>query len=146
LENSSLLVSRGLHRVLADLAEVGYDAEWLVLGGDEIGTIYHRPRFWMVAHAQGERQVGEPVRRDGSLEDATPVGSGWLADYQRAAFLAGRERWQDELGVRLLADDVADRVAGLSAAFNGQVPAVAATAWSVLMSRISKEKPDAERA
>jgi len=50
LENSPLLVGRGLARVLGDLAEIGYDAEWLVLGADDVGAPHIRKRIWILAH------------------------------------------------------------------------------------------------
>lgn len=50
LENSPLLVGRGLARVLGDLAEIGYDAEWLVLGADDVGAPHVRKRIWILAH------------------------------------------------------------------------------------------------
>ena len=37
LENSPLLVGRGLARILGDLARIGYDAAWCVLGADAVG-------------------------------------------------------------------------------------------------------------
>lgn len=50
LENSPLLVGRGLARVLGDLSEIGYDAEWLVLGADDVGAPHVRKRIWILAH------------------------------------------------------------------------------------------------
>ncbi|MBT9449978.1 DNA cytosine methyltransferase [Akkermansia glycaniphila] len=41
MENSPLLVGRGLTRVLSDLAEIGYDAAWEVLGADDVGRVAH---------------------------------------------------------------------------------------------------------
>ena len=38
LENSPMLVIRGLGRVLGDLAEIGYNARWLVMGADDVGA------------------------------------------------------------------------------------------------------------
>jgi len=38
VENSPLLVRRGLEVVLSDLAEMGYDATWCVLGADTSDT------------------------------------------------------------------------------------------------------------
>lgn len=38
VENSPMLTSRGLGRVLGDLAAMGYDAEWGVLGADDCGA------------------------------------------------------------------------------------------------------------
>jgi DNA (cytosine-5)-methyltransferase 1 len=48
IENSPMLTSRGLERVLADLASMGFDAEWGVLGANEIGANHKRERIWIV--------------------------------------------------------------------------------------------------
>jgi len=37
VENSPLLVGRGLTRVLSDFTEMGYDARWCVLGANDVG-------------------------------------------------------------------------------------------------------------
>lgn len=50
VENSPMLTSRGLGRVLGDLAEMGYDAEWCVLGAVDLGAHHQRERIWIVAH------------------------------------------------------------------------------------------------
>ena len=50
MENSPLLTSRGLGTVLGDLAEIGYDAEWVVLGADDIGAPHRRKRIWILAY------------------------------------------------------------------------------------------------
>lgn len=55
VENSPLLVRRGLERVLWDLAEAGYDAWWEVLGAGDVGAMHKRDRIWITAHlADGE--------------------------------------------------------------------------------------------
>jgi DNA (cytosine-5)-methyltransferase 1 len=48
IENSPMLTSRGLERVLADLASMGFNAEWGVLGANEIGANHQRNRIWIV--------------------------------------------------------------------------------------------------
>lgn len=57
VENSPALTSRGLCRVLGDLAEMGYDAEWGVLGADAPAVAFgcalpavahNRDRIWIV--------------------------------------------------------------------------------------------------
>jgi len=48
IENSPMLTSRGLERVLADLASMGFDAEWGVLGANEVGANHQRDRIWIV--------------------------------------------------------------------------------------------------
>ena len=50
VENSPMLTSRGLGIVLADLAEMGYNAEWGVLGADDIGAPHRRKRIWILAY------------------------------------------------------------------------------------------------
>lgn len=52
VENSPMLTSRGLGRVLGDLAALGYDAEWGVLGAADVGAPHQRDRIWIVANAQ----------------------------------------------------------------------------------------------
>ena len=50
VENSPLLVSRGLAVVLGDLAALGYDARWGVLGAHHVGAPHKRHRLWIVAY------------------------------------------------------------------------------------------------
>ena len=47
VENSPMLVVRGLDRVLGDITELGYDARWAVIGADDIGAGHQRKRFWL---------------------------------------------------------------------------------------------------
>jgi DNA (cytosine-5)-methyltransferase 1 len=53
IENSPMLVNRGLGTVLADLAKLGFDAEWGVLGAADIGANHKRDRIWVVAKRSG---------------------------------------------------------------------------------------------
>ena len=62
VENSPMLTSRGLGRVLGDLASMGFDARWGVLGAADVGANHQRDRIWIVAkwrrhisHAQHDR-------------------------------------------------------------------------------------------
>lgn len=50
MENSPALVVRGLDRVLGDLAEIGYDAEWRIISAAEFGAPHTRKRCWIVAY------------------------------------------------------------------------------------------------
>ena len=52
VENSPLLTRRGLNRVLGDLAAMGYDARWGVLGAVDAGAPHKRDRIWIVADAE----------------------------------------------------------------------------------------------
>ena len=50
VENSPALLTRGLGRVLGDLAALGYDCRWTVLGAADVGAPHQRHRFWLVAY------------------------------------------------------------------------------------------------
>ena len=47
VENSPLLVSRGLGLVLADLAGMGFSASWGVVGAHHAGAPHKRNRIWI---------------------------------------------------------------------------------------------------
>jgi len=66
LENvPGLLASGYFGQVLGDLAKTGYDAEWCVLGADDVGAPHRRKRLWILAYAneagRGEQRRPEPV-------------------------------------------------------------------------------------
>ena len=50
VENSPMLTVRGLGTVLGDLATVGFDARWGVLGAAHVGAPHLRERIWIVAN------------------------------------------------------------------------------------------------
>lgn len=65
VENSPMLTGRGLGVVLGDLAALGYDARWGVLGADDLGGFHRRERLFIVANSS-ERRRDEP--RQGQVE------------------------------------------------------------------------------
>jgi DNA (cytosine-5)-methyltransferase 1 len=50
MENSSELLDRGFGQVLADLAALGYDAEWHCIPASYVGSPHIRDRIWIIAH------------------------------------------------------------------------------------------------
>lgn len=60
VENSPALLTRGLGVVLSDLASLGYDCKWTVLGAAEVGAPHQRDRFWLVAHSTSEQHQSSP--------------------------------------------------------------------------------------
>ncbi|MDB1108122.1 DNA cytosine methyltransferase [Pseudomonas extremaustralis] len=56
VENSPMLVGRGLAVVLGDLAEMGYDAQWCIVSASDCGAPHQRERCWVVAHDNGTWQ------------------------------------------------------------------------------------------
>jgi DNA (cytosine-5)-methyltransferase 1 len=53
VENSPMLTSRGLGTVLGDLASMGFDARWGVLGAADVGANHQRDRIWIIAERRG---------------------------------------------------------------------------------------------
>lgn len=49
VENSPMLLTRGLGVVLSDLAALGYDCKWTVLGAADVGANHKRERLWIYA-------------------------------------------------------------------------------------------------
>jgi len=56
VENVTALRSRGLGRVLGDLAKIGYDAEWHCIPASAVGAPHERDRLWIVAYPEGIRR------------------------------------------------------------------------------------------
>lgn len=58
LENVPGLVRHGLPYVLADLAELGFHAEWGMYSAAEVGAPHKRERFWLLAYSDGAPGTG----------------------------------------------------------------------------------------
>ena len=97
VENSPMLVTRGLERVLADLTAMGYDSRWGVISAADIGANHKRERIWIVANSKHHRhsdsisgidgeKIGLPKEiRQKRSGGRMPVGtsdlvSGWTAN------------------------------------------------------------------
>ncbi len=63
LENVVGLLSpgRGFSRILADLASLGFDAEWECLPAHAVGLPHARDRVWIVAYRPDHRRQTEPT-------------------------------------------------------------------------------------
>jgi len=71
IENVPMLTIRGGTRVIADLAEIGYDASWTIIGADDVGAWHRRKRIWICAYPEvkwtGEsREPDKKKRIEGS--------------------------------------------------------------------------------
>ena len=67
VENSPMLTSRGLGTVLGDLAAMGFDAEWGVLGAHHAGAPHKRDRIWILA--RNSDRDSKPTQ---SVDDEAP--------------------------------------------------------------------------
>lgn len=139
VENSPILTSRGLGRVLGDLAEMGFDAQWGVLGASDVGAPHRRERIWIVADAgKNGRLCGGMVqnvnREKGEGREQAVRGKDWLWAQILQANRKIPEQWLSEPNVNGMADGVAYQAHRLAAIGNGQVPRVAAAAFNILSS------------
>ena len=128
-ENSPVLRTRGLGVVLEDLASLGYNARWGVIGAGDIGAPHKRDRMWVLAYTNNESR---------------------LQTYSQTSSLRGqRDSWDDaswaywnntspldwslpEAVSNGTPDGVAHRMDRVKAIGNGQVPQCAAVAFSIL--------------
>ncbi len=127
VENSPLLVRRGLGLVLSDLAALGFSARWGVVGAHDAGAPHKRDRIWVLAYAEGVGFQGSSIgdrlhSSQGSIWRSQPMrsSSGIVEDVADAqgkrsrAGLCGNEARQ----VHQLADcgDAADALCDRSSA------------------------------
>ena len=122
IENSANLRGNGLVTVLQGLAEIGYNATWDVLSAAAIGATHERKRMWIVAS-----NANVPQCKGGGLSwgGAKKVTEPWVDSW-----------WKAEPKDDRVDDGVAFGVDRLKATGNGQVPAVAAIAWTKLHERL----------
>ncbi|MDF2446980.1 MAG: cytosine-specific methylase family protein [Moraxellaceae bacterium] len=157
IENSAALVTRGLERVLCDLAALGFNAEWGVISAADLDAPHRRERIWIVANADSSREqqcaeAGNEARHrpgDGSAHLGYSNGEHWPEGRRQAQ---GAERkggyagqpgggsggagsfadWPAEPAMGRVAYGMPHRVDRLEALGNGQVPRVAAAAFAAL--------------
>lgn len=99
VENVSALSFRGLSIVLADLAEIRYNAEWFTLQAREVGAPHKRERLFIVAHANsGGWGTGNDSYGTLSLRTQTQRSENVSSDGN------GRERRLDKLSTLQPAD------------------------------------------
>ncbi len=132
VENSPMLTGRGLGRVLGDLASLGFDAKWGVLGAADAGAPHQRDRIWVMANSQGMFRDGRADHAGGSSEGTKTSRS--LPKPGNAGRDSGSERdwWSAEPSMGRVAHGLASPVDRLHAIGNGQVPAVVRLAWETL--------------
>jgi len=160
VENSPMLVTRGLERVLADLTSMGYDSRWGVISAADIGAKHKRERVWIVASSNSNKQYrrSKPQQPlNPSREKVHNESSGIRSEVPKQEYVGNTESprltpcaerqgqrqswgasigssqwWETEPNVDRVVDGLASRVDRLKAIGNGQVPLCAATAWRIL--------------
>jgi DNA (cytosine-5)-methyltransferase 1 len=143
VENVAALLGRGLSRVVGDLAEIGYDAEWEVVSAADVGAPHLRERVWIMAYPKSERCAKDrefrrresPQWASRSREEVADTWMHWTCGWEREpqealryARKGGRqEAWMSipESLLGRVADgvpDIVDRLRGLGNAVVPQIP------------------------
>ena len=129
VENVSALRGRGLWRVLADLAEVGYDAEWGTLPAAVFGAPHLRERLFIVAYSNGDGWSSSQIQpRIFKTPIGAESGSGFSTWQQRGKpcrASGGRVRLLPNAGDFRVPYGLPDGVDRLRALGNAVVPQVA---------------------
>ena len=106
VENSPMLTSRGLGRVLGDLASMGFDARWGVLGAADIGANHQRDRIWIVAKQMGNsdndgqiaseiREIAEPRSNDIKAKQNEAIQSQGSGEQHETLAYSRCELWDE---------------------------------------------------
>lgn len=82
VENVSELLRNGMGRVIGDLAQVGYDAEWHSIPALAIGADHIRERIWVIAYPDSTRS--EIIEQRGGQQRQAQVGKDASKDYADA--------------------------------------------------------------
>jgi len=128
VENSPMLVGRGLGLVLLDLAKMGFSARWGIVGACDVGAPHQRKRLWIVGYPASFRQPEGCERlRQKSAERSEHPGT-WNG------------RRVDQPGIERVVDGMAGQMDRLRCTGNGQVPAVVRLAWNTLNSYTDSPK------
>jgi DNA (cytosine-5)-methyltransferase 1 len=129
LENVPNIRTKGLSRVVRELADIGYDCRWCTISAAEIGAPHKRERWFLLAHARRKGpQEALSEGNDGGLE----LSEGRCA-FQIQTTSNGRGWWDVEPNVGRVAHGVPKRVDRLRALGNAVVPAQAREAFERLM-------------
>jgi DNA (cytosine-5)-methyltransferase 1 len=156
IENVPGLRTSGLRDVLADLARLGFDAEWDYFTAAETGAPHIRRRLFILAYADSFRGRPQPGWAGGADWADTVVtggdGATWVATYANGPRELQPERivadqwgwsrdgngWSPVPPVCGVDDGTPERVDREKALGNAVVPQQAALAWRELTERIGE--------
>jgi DNA (cytosine-5)-methyltransferase 1 len=118
VENSPMLTSRGLGTVLGDLASMGFDAKWGVLGAADVGAPHLRDRIWIVGKMAdtsellgngGNNNTGKFLGRESISEFRNSSGSKNVANSGQIGFSSPQTKQGMEGGFGFAISSLASR-------------------------------------
>ena len=160
VENVAAIVGNGLGTVLADLAEMGFSAEWGCIRASDCGAPHHRDRWFCLAtHSDSNERrtsgmgqdawadrrndvsgvcevLADPFseRQQGQRQSLNAFDSTSAETWQTTDVINGcvGDFWTTESFVGRVANGISNRVHRLKGLGSAQVPLQAAVAWKLL--------------
>lgn len=139
VENSPLLVVRGLGTVIGDLSSMGYDSRWGIVGAHHAGANHVRDRIWILAYSNSPQLKGGKLSSRAQSKNTNAGFSGWWETEPNVGRVVdGLAARLDKSGTDIMRggskvqDVVPNRAKRLKAIGNGQVPAAMMIAWKTL--------------
>lgn len=121
VENVAALLERGMGRVIGDLADIGYDAEWETLPICLFGAPQCRERVWIIAYPQSNGLQGRVYQAERErLISEIPASRHWTS-----GLFANWKEFMAEPRVHRMADGFPEKVDQLTALGNAVVPQIA---------------------
>jgi len=161
VENVPMLIKRGMHTILADLAEAGYDAEWHNISASAVGAWHRRERIFIIAYPMRCRRDSGKCDREERYICGTEIGQAAETCPNRDKRLGGvgensnivpdpnRERlqgclnktrqvarqglWKIEPGVGRVVNGLPNRVDRIKCLGNAVVPQVAQVVGQIIL-------------
>lgn len=126
LENVAALLSRGIDRVLGDLAALGFDAEWHCIPASAVGARHRRYRVWIIAYADkiGWDCLVKSVEKRPSWFDTSGLEKGNFHRPPNLSVPMGRLYADPRGGIHRLDDGVPVALDRLGALGNAVVPQI----------------------
>lgn len=137
LENSAMLLGRGLADVLGALASLGYNAEWHCIPAGAIGAPHERDRIWLIAYPDSERR--------GQYNSPSIAILSSLAGYSNGSGFEGWQTpWERQLEAVCRVDDglrgQMDKL-GFQALGNAVVPQIPELIGNAILVAINENHP-----
>ena len=116
---------RWFGRVLGDLAEIGYDAEWHCIPAAYIGAPHFRDRVWIVAYSKCRRRSSFATHFKKIVDSSVAIRCCWASSTRKRPYLA-TELYRFRNGdIRGKYDGISEELDSIKALGNAIVPPMA---------------------
>ncbi len=135
VENTPMLIKRGLTRVISGLTKMGYDTKWCVLGADDLGFNHRRKRIWILSTKSSKSDNNDSLcHRIQRSNEKKPHKQPKILQNEGVRVFKGffQRRHIPKPLLRRMADGLPNGVDKIRGIGNAQVPSVASRAYQIL--------------